>query len=354
MGDKHEMMTSWHGTGRPHVVTWSERTQQRLFGSAKGRRRVPAFRLFDLVDQPNKEIVLAENDDQQIGVEAVVGAQADFVRYIDFDVLYFQFAGVSTIETEYGVHEVHPGEVILIPEGIAHRSSGDSDNLRYYVKLHEPVTEMHDASKEVSQTEFTVVRHGGPDWKAASGTAPKGKVVERMITWGEAPEDITLVEREYEDLVGVSSASRREAVSGIKKVRMFDVFAYATGAGHGPGPKIIISKHFMAEVYNTHGDQNAFHRGLRSEEMGIQFRGTATNMSEFDAATFTPPGLTTILPLGIAHSVRDCDEEFLRVVLYSDLKWRYPTDLTRHAFESTFEVKSKLVKAADWQKPAAK
>src|SRR6201999_4276843 len=106
---------------------------------------------------------------------------------------------------------------------------------------------------------------------------------------------------------GAATISRRERQSGIKKFRMFDVFDYRTGIGAGPGPKIMESKHFMAEVYNTLGDQHTFHRALRSEEIGIQFAGNAINVSEFDARLPTPPGSAAVVPLGISHCVQDCD-----------------------------------------------
>jgi hypothetical protein len=355
MGDKHEMMTSWHGSGRPNLLAWSDRTKAMLMGTAKGRRHVPGFRPFDLLAAPNQQLVILENEDQQIGVEAVVGAQQEFLRYVDFDAVYFQFAGSTVIETEFGVYEMHPAEMMLVPEGIAHRAKGTADCLRYFAKVHAPITEAFDEGEHTGRTEFDVIRHGGPDWTipAHLADAPKDRVVERMITWGEAPGDETLIERNYTDLVGATSLKRNAKESGIKKFRAFDVFKYMTGVGKGPGPKIMLGKHFMAEVYNTVGEQHSFHRALRSEEIGLQFRGNSINMSEFDARHEMPPGMAGVVPLGIAHCVGECGPDFLRVVLYSDLKWKVRAAIDCPAYTSTFEVRTRVIEAPSWQQAAA-
>ena len=68
----------------------------------------------------------------------------------------------------------------------------------------------------------------------------------------------------------------------------------------------------MFEVYNTHGEQFAFHRALDSEEFGLQFMGVNTNMSEFEESFAMSPGMWFLIPLGIAHSVKDCGPDFRR------------------------------------------
>lgn len=355
MSDKREMMTSWHGYGRPHLLAWSDRTKKMLMGTAKGRRHIPGFRPFDLLTAPNQSIVILENDDQQLGVEAVVGAQQEFLRYVDFDVVYFQFAGCTSIETEFGIYEMQPSEIMLVPEGIAHRTKGTADCLRFFAKVHSPITEMFDEGEHTGHTEFEVIRHGGPQWTVPGHLvdAPKDHVVERMITWRDQPGDETFIERRYDDLVGATSLSRNKKESGTKKFRAFDVFKYVTGSGKGPGPKVMSGKHFMAEVYNTVGEQHAFHRALRSEEVGLQFRGTSVNMSEFDAHHDMPPGMAGVVPLGIAHCVGECSGDFLRVVFYSDLQWRVQAAIDRPAYSSTFEIRTKVIREPSWQAAAA-
>lgn len=354
MGDKYEFMTSWHGSKRPPMLAWSHRTRSMLMGTAKGRRHVRGFCPFDLLAVPNQQLVFLENRDQQIGSEAVVGAQQEFLRYVDFDVVYFQFAGSAVIETEFGIYEMRPGEIMLVPEGIAHRATGTADCLRYFAKVHTPITECFDDGEHTGHTEFEVVRHGGPDWTIPGhlADAPKDRIVERMITWDDGPGDETLIERKYGDLVGATSLSRNAKESGIKKFRAFDVFKYTTGIGKGPGPKIMFGQHFMAEVYNTVGEQHAFHRALRSVEVGLQFRGDSVNLSEFEARQEMPPGRVGVVPLGIAHCVSECGPDFLRVVLYSDLQWHVPAAIDCPLFHSTFEVRTRVVEEPRWQNAA--
>jgi len=349
-----EFMTGWNSADngfRPSV--WSERTQERLLGTARSTRGVPNFRAFDMIGQPNGSVPLFHNDTQRIGVESVVGAQTAFTRNIDFDLLLLQFAGSSTIETEFGIYDMKPAELIHIPGGIAHRSTGSADCLRLWVKLNEPVEAMFGEDKHRSHTEFTVTRAGGPSWTASGAVAPKGAVVERMVSWYDRPDDRTEVQRDYADLVGVASLKRDEKISGIRKIRIFDVFWEITGAGRGPGPKIVGTRNFMMEVYNTRGQQHAFHRALRTDEFGIQFRGKATNMSELEGSVPVLPGHFYLVPRGIAHCIRAEDDQFLRTVLYSEQPWRPAFDATRHVFDSRFEAATRIVKPADWASAAA-
>jgi hypothetical protein len=105
----------------------------------------------------------------------------------------------------------------------------------------------------------------------------------------------------------------------------------------------------VVEVYNTVGEQFAFHRGLKSEEFGIQFAGRAINMTELEARQQTDPGDCALVPLGIAHAVL-CEPGFLRMVPYSNLPWDVRCDPAKHAFDSTFEVKTKVAKPHDWHR----
>ncbi len=64
---------------------------------------------------PNQSLVILENEYHRIGRESVVGVQDSFHRYVDSDMVYFQFCGESTVETEFGVYDMEPGEVMLVP-----------------------------------------------------------------------------------------------------------------------------------------------------------------------------------------------------------------------------------------------
>ncbi len=322
-----EFMTRWD---RPGDRTGFERDKEKLVGAYRdSKRNTPKFRPFDMLAEPNQSLVLWQNVDMRVGVESVVGMQPHFRRCCDYDVLLFQFAGRSTVETEYGVFEMGPSELLLIPGGIAHRSGGSADCLRLFVQLRDPVETLLGADKQVSHTEFDVVRHGGPQWTVPNGggSGPPETVLEHLSLW-DMPDEVDVIERDYASLVGVASEGR-----GIQKLRAFDFFTGITGRG-GPGPKIYESNVFHVEVYNTEGDQWAFHRGLDDDELWLQFRGDSVNESEF-GMYHLEPGEMNHIPPGIAHRVVG-GEGFLRLVLYSRKPWQLMVDPTKHCFESRF------------------
>jgi quercetin dioxygenase-like cupin family protein len=333
-----EFATRWVN---PAERIWFERDKETLIGSARNSpRNTPKFRPFDMLREPNESLMLWENDDMRIGVESVVGSAPFFRRNADFDELFFQFAGRTDVETEYGRFATKPGELLLIPGGIAHRSAGTADSLRLFIRLQEPVKPLLTEQNHASRTEFDVVRRGGPAWGAAEGapSASNGKVMERMLFWEAAEEEYTEIERDYERLIGCASDGR-----GMQKLRAFDFFNRVTGR-QGPGPKIYESSVFHTEAYNTVGEQFAFHRGLDDDELWLQFRGDSVNESEFGVYNLTP-GEMNHIPPGIAHRVVG-GEGFLRIVFYSHKPWKLMINPTRHHFESTFDIRARVVESA--------
>jgi homogentisate 1,2-dioxygenase len=351
-----EFMTTWDGSPRPPLEAWSDRNKANLMGSTKSTRFIPLFRAFDLLSMPNQALVILANDDHRIGVESVVGAQEHFHRWVDADVVYFQYCGATTLETEFGDYEMRPGELMFVPEGIAHRSTGTADSLRWFAIAHEPFTDFFDETRYTSHTEFEVVRKGGPGWTVPAGRERArrgGKVTEAMHCWDDRPDDLTIAERDYEYLVGASSTQVREKVSGIRKIRAFDFFTEIVGK-KGGSPPLFKGPNLEIKTYNIVGEQFAFHRALRSEEIRIQFRGNAMDMSEFENVPIQP-GEVTIIPRGIAHSVVTVPPEsrdFLRLNFYSAKPWRIETDLTRHAHHSTFEIRTVVRREAAWRQAA--
>ena len=353
MTNIREFMTGWFGE-KPHMTAWSKRQKENLRGTATGKRYVPGFRPFDMLSEPNQSLVIFENSDQRIGVEYVTGTRAHFVRNIDFDEVLFQFAGRSLVETEFGAYELKPGDLLHIPAGIAQRSSGTADCARLFARLNEPLTHILKPDAQVGHVQYDVVRNGGPEWakRPIALDPPKGgEVIEKMICWRDTPEYYTTVRRDYGSLIGGSSLERDVDKSGVTKIRVFDFFTEITGR-RGPGPKLAESRYFVAECYNTKDEQFAFHRALRSEEFGLQFRGNAINMSEFEEGLRMVPGDLALIPLGIAHSVI-CEEDFLRVVFYSRMPWEVRVDPTSHLYQSTFDVRTTVVQAPDWWAKAA-
>ena len=353
---KHrEFMTTWHNSTRPAVEAWSDRNKADLMASTQSTRHLPLFRAFDLLARPNDSLLLLENHDQRIGVESVCGAREEFLRHVDFDTVYFQFAGYSMLETEFGEYTMAPGDLMLIPEGIAHRSTGTADSLRWYALVNAPFTEFQTEEGYTGHTTFDVKRLNGPDWKIPAGAEKPlkgGRVRERMICWDDKPSDVTISERDYNYLVGTTSTDRLSAKSGIRKLRAFDLF---TGiAGNARVEPLMRSPTLEIKVYNIVGEQHAFHRALRSEEVRINFRGDSIDLSEIENVKMWP-GAVTVIPRGIAHSVVTDpvdDQNFLRLNFYSGVPWRYPNPVIHHHFDSRFEIKSTVHKQPAWRTAA--
>jgi quercetin dioxygenase-like cupin family protein len=350
-----EFMTTWEDFPRKGLAAWAERRKAGLMGTAKSTRYTPKFRPFDLLAEPNQSVVFLENANHRIGAESVCGVQDAFHRYVDADIIYFQFCGTTTLETEFGVYEMRPGEVLLVPGGISHRSIGTADSLRYFCLTHEAVHYVMNEDQYTSDTSFEMKRIGGPNWQIPpeAQQPSTGRVVERMHCWDDTPEDYTIIDREYEDLVGTATLrGPAQQTGGIKKLKAFDHFTAIVGKGgadQGTQP-LMEAAHLRIRTYNMQGEQFAFHRALRSEEVRIQFRGDAVDMSEFENVD-VKPGDVTIIPLGIAHSVISDppeDPSFLRLNFYSTLPWRVPIDVTKHAYESRFECTTTVHKQADW------
>ncbi len=337
-----EFATVW---GSPAPRMWFEREKEALIGSAKGAPEdIPNFRPFDMLAEPNQALIVLQNQDMRIGVENVTGTQPYFRRNSDYDTLYFQFAGTTLVETEYGVFEQRCGELLLIPEGVAQRSTGSPDSLRLFAFLREPVEPLYNAEKHQSHTEFEMVRTGGPAW-AAPGPVPappQGPVVERLYRWDV--DEPMLVQRDTAYLIGKASEGR-----GVTHFRPFDVFHEMTGK-RGPGPMLMKSSVFFCEVYNTEGEQFAFHRALDSVEAWLQFRGDSINESEFGAVHLWP-GEMNYAPVGVPHRVVG-GEGFLRFVLYSKRPWQVLVNASMHRYESRFTVQTREIQRAAWRDAA--
>ena len=84
----------------------------------------------------------------------------------------------------------------------------------------------------------------------------------------------------------------------------------------------------------------------------VQFHGDAYDMDELADHVYIRPGDVTMIPRGIAHSViTDPPEDlgFLRLNLYSNLRWWTPNDLTQHHYDSYFECETTLIQESEWK-----
>jgi hypothetical protein len=118
MGKKiREFMT--HREPPEHI--WMEREESAVIGTARmGQRLVPKIRPFDLLRSTpltgnRARAMVFEGDSLRIATEYLAGPEAQLTRAADHDIIYLQFSGRSTIESESGVVEVAPGEIVLVP-----------------------------------------------------------------------------------------------------------------------------------------------------------------------------------------------------------------------------------------------
>ena len=336
-----EFANTW-GSMQPQ--TWTEREESDLAGAAKGGHlHIPAFRPFDFLAAPNQPLTFLSSISSRLGVDAPRGTEKHFHRNIDFDTLYFQWAGETSYESEFGAITAKPAELLLMPGGVAHNWTGSSDSLRLRVHLRDALEVLVTSEKHVGETDYRVTWVDGPSWPAPAAAAKSATVVESLHTWDDRPGDETLIERRRESVVGAATPGGR----GPQKIRLFDIFTEITGK-RGPGPVSMRNDRFFVECYNTIGAQFAFHRGNGSEEFQFQFCGTADNICEFGTDKMTPGDLA-VVRRGISHRVIGSNN-FRRIVLYGRDPWQLGLDPTKPVRRTRFDVAETIVDAAPWRK----
>ncbi len=128
-----EFMT--HREPPEHI--WMERDESAVIGTARmGQRMVPKIRPFDLLRSTplsgnRARVTIFEGDSLRIATEYIAGCETQLTRAADHDLVYLQFCGSSKIESESGVVEVEPGEIVHVPAAISHRSTGTDNACAY-------------------------------------------------------------------------------------------------------------------------------------------------------------------------------------------------------------------------------
>ena len=301
----------------PPEHIWMERDESAVIGTARmGQRMVPRIRPFDLLRSTplsgnRARVTIFEGDCLRVATEHIAGREAQLTRAADHDLVYLQFCGRSTIESESGVVEVDPGEIVLVPAAISHRSTGTDQCLRVRVATQEFVTEGVDPEKPTMQRQFAArpsepigITNGGKT--DGDGQAP---VLEHISFWD--PQSDLWVERDVAALVGC----KREGGRVVRKLSAFNYFAGMTGKGGARAPILYNGKEFRVDVYNLEEEQNGFHRGCDEDEIWFQFRGHSLNHTEWGALELDP-GQMSYIPRGVAHRITG-SPGFLRMVLYS-------------------------------------
>ncbi len=314
MGNRvREFMT--HRDPDEHI--WVERDEEALIGTVRaGQRPIPRIRVFDLLQSeansggPSQALVW-DGATLRIAAEQVKGKERGMTRAADYDLIFFQFSGSCAIESEYGAVGIEPGEVALIPAGIAHSSTGKGECLRLRAMSKEAVNLGVDPDKPLSESRFKVV-HSEPlpsQNVAGASTADDDRVLEHLSFWD--PTSDIWIERKCSELIGCV----KEGGRGLKKLRAFDYFTGMTGKGGARAPVLYNGNEFRIDVYNLEGQQRGFHRGLDEDEIWFQFRGHAANDTEWGIVELDP-GEMSYVPRGIAHRING-GKGFLRMVFYT-------------------------------------
>jgi mannose-6-phosphate isomerase-like protein (cupin superfamily) len=299
----------------PDEHIWVERDESAVIGTARmGQRLVPKIRPFDLLRSAPRsgnrvQVMIWEGDTLRIAVENLLGSEEQLTRAADHDLVYFQFAGRSTIESECGVVDLEPGEFVLVPAAISHRSTGRDECLRVRIATRELVNLGVDPEKPLAETRFNV-RPSEP-FQQANGRqeAQSARILEHITFWD--PQSDVWIERDPAALIGTVTGGSRP----FKKIRGFDYFTGMTGKGGAKAPILYNGKEFRIDVYNLEEEQRGFHRGCDEDEIWFQFRGHSLNHTEWGAMELDA-GQTAMIPRGIAHRITG-SPGFLRIVFYS-------------------------------------
>ena len=300
----------------PDEHIWVERDESAVIGTARmGQRLVQKIRPFDLLRSAPRSgncarVTVWEGDSLRIATEQIDGVEEQLTRAADHDLVYFQFCGRSTIESECGVVELEPGEFVLMPAAISHRSTGQEECLRLRVATRELVNLGVDPEKPLAETQFKVrpsepfVVQGGRRQESRNG-----HTLEHIAFW-DGQSDVW-IERDPAGLVGKVTDGCRP----VKKISGFNYFTGMTGKGGAKAPVLYNGKEFRIDVYNLEEEQRGFHRGCDEDEIWFQFRGHSLNHTEWGALELDA-GQTTMIPRGVAHRITG-SPGFLRMVFYS-------------------------------------
>lgn len=308
-----EFMT--HREPAEHI--WMERDESAVIGTARmGQRMVPKIRPFDLLRNAplagnRARVMIFEGDGLRVATEHIDGCEAQLTRAADHDVIYLQFCGRSKIESECGEIALEPGEIVLVPSAISHRSTGTDQCLRVRIATQECVTEGVDPEKPLTQMRLTVRPSAPvvPGNGAKPDGASEGAVLEHISFWD--PQSDLWVERSVAALIGC----KREGGRNARKLSAFNYFTGMTGKGGARAPVLYNGREFRVDVYNLEEEQNGFHRGCDEDEIWFQFRGHSLNHTEWGALELDP-GQMSYIPRGVAHRITG-SPGFLRMVLYS-------------------------------------
>ncbi|MFM0501752.1 hypothetical protein [Paraburkholderia caffeinilytica] len=334
--------------GREDEITWEAQLSSDLSSSivpGTGRQDWRKLRPFDFLPEVDREkggvarMELYAGEHVRVSVAHISGGERHFERAGDFDTILVQFAGVSVVETNFGVFEVRPGEALLVPAMVAHRTTGSPSCRRVEYTVRELVSVHLPAAEGEQQLRFRIYPEGDPS--DADGLAPSlsraanGKIPEHLTRWEDLPGDDFWFERTHDWMVGKADRGRAPI-----KIRPFEHFKSTSAVANDLPPVrsalLWDSATFRQRVYSNPGRQPAPHRGYDEDELWLQFVGPVRVETEH-AIYEMQNGSFSMAEAGVSHtSVSTAD--MYRLTSYSPKPIRMVVDPANQLRETKWIV----------------
>ena len=312
-----------------------------------GRQDWRKLRPFDMLPEVNPkggdaELMLYVGENLRVACQKVVGSQEHFLRAGDFQTIFFQFSGRSLVETSFGDYELEPGEALLVPAMVAHRTTGSPNCQRmvYYPReFLYPSMQPEDETTDIRHTVHPQGQLPGEEVVPAVQVPAQGKITERLTHWDALPGDDYIFMRSYEWVKGRGETGHRP-----HKVRPFN---YYTTAPDDTSLKVRTSllwenDTFRQRTYSNPGKQPGAHRGYDEDEFWFQFSGHLTQMTEH-GKYLMEAGQTSMAEPGISHTSFN-EPGGLRLTTYTNKPLRMVVDPSQHLRETSYEIKETIVK----------
>ena len=313
-----------------------------------GRQDWRKLRPFDMLpDMDAKsggdaELLLYAGETLRVACQRTVGTQQHFLRAGDFQTIFFQFSGKSLVETSFGDYVLEPGEALLVPAMVAHRTTG-SENCRrmvYYPRefIH-PSMQPEDATTDIRHRMHAKGEANGAEELPKIVVPETGKVTERLTQWDALPGDDYIFMRTYDYVKGRGETGYRP-----HKVSPFN---YYTTAPDDPTLKVRTSllwenSTFRQRTYSNPGKQPGAHRGYDEDEFWFQFSGRVTQMTEH-GQYYMEAGQTSMAEAGISHTSYN-QPGGMRLTTYTNKPLRMVVDPTQHLRETNYAAEETIIK----------
>ena len=342
-GSQRCFYTLW---GRENEITWETVPQSDLIGTivpGTGRQDWRLLRPFDLLPELDRQrggtarTGLYAGDHVRVGCAHIVGSEPHFERAGDYDTILLQFAGHATVQTSFGVYSLDPGEALLVPAMVSHRTTGTRNCRRMEYHVRELMEVHQDPAKPRTRTRFRVRPEGdladeGPS--PAPEDPPTGKILEHLTRWSDRAGDDFWFTRQYAGMTGHAYSGRRPV-----KLSIFDYFVMVLGDGSLPPVRQALlwdSPSFRQRVYSLPGRQPAPHRGYDEDELWFQFKGPVQVETEHALYTMES-GQTSMAEAGVSHTSESRPGVY-RLTTYSPTPLRMVVDPIRHLRETRWNV----------------